>query len=111
MTDTSKKLPVKSQKHEGEAFKGYTMEELKYQRAMMALRVEFCKQNLINSIEALRPAKKESDKHSLLGPKFAFAKSIASKVFSNLNLLDYAMIGMSLFGTAKNAYNLFKRKK
>lgn len=91
-------------------FKGYTIEELKYRRAMMALRKEFAKEQIQKSIIQILPKKKQ-DNLPILGSKFALARSVASKVFSNLNLLDYAMVGMSIFGTAKKAYNLFKKKK
>lgn len=91
-------------------FKGYTMEELKYTRAMMALRKEFAKEEIIKTFAQIFP-KKNHDNLPIVGSKFALARTVASKVFSNLNLLDYAMVGMSIFGTARKAYNLFKKKK
>ena len=92
-------------------FKGFTMEELKYQRALIALKKDFSKMQLLESVEALRPKRNSTEKSSVFGPKMAFAGQIASKFFKNLNVLDYVMLGMSLFGTAKKAYSLIRRKK
>ena len=88
-------------------FKGYTMEEIKYQRAMMALRKEFCKAKLMQSLQEMRPKRKESTSGN---SKFSMAASIASKLFSNLNTLDYILMGISLFGTVKKGYKLIRRK-
>lgn len=89
-------------------FKGYTMEEIKYQRAMMALRKEFCKSKLTQSLQEIRPKRKSPSGGS---SKFALAANIASKVFSNLNTLDYILMGISLFGTARKGVRLLRRKK
>ena len=111
MAEKNLNLPAQAdEQKKKEDFKGYTLEQLKYQRAMMALRVEFSKEQLIQSFEALKPKKKATEKTSLLGPKFAFASNLAGKIFSNLNVLDYVMIGMSAFGTAKKAISLFRKK-
>lgn len=111
MKETDSNLPVKKADTSDDAFKGYTLEELKYQRAMMALRKEFAKAKILQSLEAMKPSKKTGSAGSVLGSRFALLRSLGGKVFSNFNVLDYVMIGMSLFGTAKKAYSLFKRSK
>lgn len=92
-------------------FGGYTLEDLKYQRAMMALRKEFAKSKLLQSLDAMRPNAKPKGHESNFGSKFALARTLGGKLFGSLNTLDYVMLGMSLFGTAKKAYSLFRRKK
>lgn len=111
MKENNNNLPVKSPEGSDVPFRGYTLEELKYQRALFALRKEFAKARLLQSVDSLRPQKKDKDGGSILGPKFGIVKSLGSKFFSNLNTLDYIMMGMSLFGTAKKAIGLFRRKK
>ena len=65
MKDNKKNLLAESGDTEA-PFKGYTMEELRYQRAMMALRKEFCKTKVMQSVETLRPLKgKESQEADL----------------------------------------------
>ena len=51
MKDNKNNLPAEA----GDAvapFKGYTMEELRYQRAMMALRKEFCKTKITRRLSS-----------------------------------------------------------
>lgn len=102
-------VPAKKEEPQASTpFKGYTMEEIRYHRAMMALRKEFCKARLVQSIDNLRPKHKEKASKT---SAFSVAATVASKIFSNLNLLDYVMMGISLFGTAKKGISLFRKKK
>lgn len=91
-------------------FKGYTIEELRYQRALVTLQKEFCKSKLernINSLRKTNPLSPTSAASSLPG-KFGI---IATKLLSGLNYLDYAMLGFSLFGSARKVYSFFHRRK
>lgn len=90
-------------------FKGYSMEELRYQRAILLMKKEFCKSKIIHDIDRVRRNgifgrfKGETKTHRI--------GSLTTKLLSGLNYLDYAMVGASLFGTGKKIYNLFKHKK
>jgi len=108
MKDNKKNLLAESGDTEA-PFKGYTMEELRYQRAMMALRKEFCKTKVMQSVETLRPGSKGKGK-SGGGSKLALAGKISSTVFSHMNTLDYILMGISLFGTAKKGIRLIRGK-
>jgi len=91
-------------------FKGYTLEELKYQRALVTLQKEFCRTKLmrhVGNIQKSNPLSPSSAVSSLPG-KVGF---VASKVFSSLNYLDYAMLGFSLFGIVRKVTSVFRRKK
>lgn len=107
LTVVTENLPATTdQKKE---FKGYSMEELRYQRAMLLLRKEFCKSKMIHDLNNIK-------EHSILGGKKGDSKimrvgSLTSKLLSGLNYLDYAMLGASIFGTGKKIYNFFKRTK
>lgn len=91
------------------SFKGYTIEELRYHRALVALQKEFCKSKILHNIDNIRNPNKDNENGKI--SKLARIGSIASKLLSGLNYLDYAMMGVSLFGVGKKAYNLFKRKR
>ncbi len=89
-------------------FKGYSMEELHYQRAMIALRKEFCKAKIVQEVDRIR-------KKSFLGGSKGNSKvskigTITKKLLSGLNYLDYALVGLSLFGTGKKIFKFFRRK-
>lgn len=91
-------------------FKGYTIEELRYQRALVTLQKEFCKSKLERNISSLKksnPLSPNTAASSLPG-KFGF---LATKLLSGLNYLDYAMLGFSLFGSARKVYSFFHKKK
>lgn len=93
-------------------FKGYSMEELRYQRALMALRKEFCKTKLQNSIEQLRhPFSKNENSRGGLVSKVGTAAGFMGKILTKMNLLDYAMIGMQLFGSGRKVYKFLKGSK
>lgn len=91
-------------------FKGYTLEELRYQRALIALKRDFSQSKLLRNIETLQKANPLSSKNmtSSLQGKFGL---IASKLFSGLNYLDYAMMGFSLFSSLRRIYGFFHKKK
>ena len=93
-------------------FKGYTMEELRYQRALMALRKEFSKQKVLKKVDEIRNPGK-GDRGDCGTSKLARVGNIAAKIFSNLNYLDYALVGLSLFGTGRKLVKMIgtARKK
>jgi len=91
-------------------FKGYTLEELRYQRALVLLQKEFCKSKItrnVNNLQKSNPLSPSVAASSLPG-KVGF---VASKLLTGLNYLDYAMIGFSLFGAARKLFSIFRRKK
>lgn len=91
-------------------FKGYTIEELRYHRALVALQKEFCKSRVIHNVDKIK-------NHSIIGKgdkgisKMSRFGAVAGKLFSGLNYLDYAMIGMSVFGQGRKIYKFLKGKK
>lgn len=91
-------------------FKGYTLEELKYQRALLALQKEFAKSKVIHNLSKVQ-------NHKFLGNSntktYGLGKfgGIASKILSGLSYVDYAMLGMSLFTSGRKVYSFFRRKK
>lgn len=90
-------------------FKGYTMEELKYQRALLALKKEFMKEKALHTATAIK------EQVPLLGGKSSFAKwepkGITGKIFKSLDFADYVMIGMQGLRIGKKISSLFKKKK
>lgn len=109
MKENQKKLPEATD-DKVKPFKGYTMEELRYQRAMLALRKEFCKTKVMESVHGLKGGSNRGRKGSSTS-KMAMVGQVASKLLGNLNTLDYILMGISLFGTAKKGYRLIRGKK
>ncbi len=110
---TNEIIPV-NEKHEdaphnSSEFKGYSIEELRYQRALIALRKDFCKSKMIHNMDRIR-------KRGFFGrngttSRVAHVSGLASKIMSGLGYLDYVMIGMSIFGTGRKIFKFFRGKK
>lgn len=91
------------------AFKGYTLSDLKYRRAVVALQKEFAKEKIMEDLDHMRGWNPLS---SLEGnSKAAKTASLARKVLGGLNYLDYILIGFSLFSSGKKFFRLFRSKK
>lgn len=110
----SKKIESSVQPHEkADDFRGYTMEELRYQRAMMALRKEFCKSKVLNRVDRLaHPAKEKEPKNlpGILG-KVGNAFGTIGKFIPHLSVLEYASLGISAIGTGRKIYKSISNKK
>lgn len=89
-------------------FKGYTINELKYQRALATLRREYAKDKIGRSVHNLRNRSIFGSSGS--GSKFRNAGNMVSKLLVGLNYADYAMLGFSLFGAGRKVWKLFRRK-
>lgn len=91
-------------------FKGYTLEELRYQRGLTLLRREFCTSKINRTISNLRSTNplSPSSAASSLPSKAGF---VATKLLKGMNYLDYAVVGFSLFNSARKVLSIFKRKK
>ncbi|MCH5228227.1 MAG: hypothetical protein J1F16_10525 [Muribaculaceae bacterium] len=90
-------------------FKGYTIEELRFQRALIAMEADFCKTKMCKSVTNLQEANPfmSGGKTSIPGK----AGAIALKMLTGLNYLDYALLGMSAFKGARKIYSFFKGKR
>ncbi len=110
---TNEIVPVNEKRdevpHNSSEFKGYSIEELRYQRALIALRKEFCKSKLVHNANRMR-------RRGFFGrngktSRVAHVGGLASKMMSGLGYLDYVMIGISLFGTGRKIFKFFRGKK
>lgn len=96
---------------EGEKFGGYTLEDLRYRRAMAELKKEFAKAKMINTTYKLQKRNPFSEKSSGGGSALANVGGIAGKIITGLSYLDYVMIGFSVFNTGRKFLSFFKKKK
>lgn len=89
-------------------FKGYTLDEIRYQRALVALKREFCKSKLLNNVNQVKRHNPLTGNASSPAGKVG---SIASKLITGMSYLDYVMIAISVFGTARKVTSFFRKKK
>jgi len=97
----------------GKSLRGYTLEELRSQRAYLILRKEYAKARVLEDIDNVRNRRLIFGNNKDGNKKSGFLKvgTIASKVFSGMNYLDYAMIGFSVFSTMRKFFRFFRKKK
>lgn len=74
----SKPLP-----HQLPGWKGYTLDELRYQRALVAARVEIQKERLVVQSDKLRNA-------------MSSPTGVWGRIFSSINYVDYAVLAFQL---------------
>lgn len=106
--------PVKKDATAGKGgnFKGYTLDELRYQRALTALRREFCKSRVMSKVYNVRKRNPLSADNS--GSTSGIAGKISyflPKVINGMSYLDYAMMGFSAFASIRKIFSFFHRKK
>ena len=90
-------------------FKGYTIEEIRFQRALVALQADFAKTKFIkswNELQGYNPLSKNAVT-KITGK----AGGIALKMLKGLNYLDYVFLGVSVYSGIKKIAGLFSRKK
>ncbi len=90
-------------------FKGYTLDDLRYRRAVVALQKEFAREKIMEDLDRIRHWNPLAPDNK--GGKLSKAGNLARKLIGGLNYLDYAMIGFSLFSSARKMIGFFKPKK
>lgn len=110
MKETEKKNVANEIMSDKNSFAGYTIEEIKFQRALVAMQAEFCKTKFLKSwdnIQRANPLSQAYSKSSLP----AKAGSIAMKMVNGLNYMDYVLLGISAFSGARKIFSFFHKFK
>lgn len=92
-----------------EEFKGYTLDEIRHHRALLAVRKEFAKVKALEQFEGIKDRNPFAPDGSLKAA--ARLGSLPLKIVKGLNYSDYIMMGISAFGTAKKVFSFFHKKK
>lgn len=92
--------------HQKSSFKGYTIEELKVQRALTDVRRQYVKEKLQQDFSRLttNPLGEGSSRSSL-------AWTIGGKVLNLLSYTDYISLGIGIFNGSRKLLSLVRRKK
>lgn len=112
MTDiNTNNVPATISESEHPKFKGYSIEDLRYRRALVALQKEFAKSKVLTNINKVQ-------RHSPFSRDFGKGKTkagkvgaLAGKLLNGLNYLDYIMLGYTLFNSSRKIFGIFKKKK
>ena len=88
-------------------FEGYTLEELRYQRALIALKADFCKESLKTSVGEITQLSRFTRKNKT--SSLLKGSGIVGKLAKSLDVLDYAVLGFTMFKTVKSLISKFKK--
>lgn len=93
--------------HQKKAFHGYTIEELRVQRALADVRREYVKEKLESNFTNLiaNPLSREDESRSSL------AWSIGGKLLNLFSYTDYIALGVNLFNGGRKLVGMFKHRK
>lgn len=91
--------------------KGMTIREIRYQRALVALQKEFCKEKMHSGILKLKSVSPFSKDYKGKSKPLGRATGIASKIIGGMNYIDYALIGFSAFSNIRKILGFFRKKK
>lgn len=94
-------------------FRGYTLNELRFQRTLIDVRRAYVKERLLGEFANIRSlrfldTKKGKGGRGWLNPS-VFA--IAGKAFKLFSYVDYISLGITLFQSGRKVFSLFRRKK
>lgn len=95
-------------------FKGYTIDQILYQRALVSIKKDFYKERMINNFQEISNVtflRKSNSKNRKNISRKLGSKSILSKILKSLDIIDYAMIGASAYQSISNFIGFFKKNK
>lgn len=91
-----------------EDFKGYSMDELRYQRALLLIRREFMREKAIKESKKITSQIPIVNGHSFLSGMTP--KGVVGKLIRGLSFADYLMLGFQGVRIGKRIFSLFKRR-
>ncbi|MDE5773573.1 MAG: hypothetical protein K2H86_03860 [Muribaculaceae bacterium] len=110
---TTEKTPIvleESPQVEVPKVKGMSIDEIRYRRALAALKKEFCKSKVLLHKEKIANSSPFSKGYKASeNNKMGRFGSIVGKLTGKLNYVDYAMMGVSLFQIGKKVFNLVRK--
>lgn len=98
-----------AQSEEQVGFEGFSLDEIRHRKALLAVRKEFAKARIFEQVDAL----KDRNPFSADGKLKAASRlgTIPMKIIKGLSYSDYILFGMTVFGTAKKIFSFFRKKK
>ncbi len=90
-------------------FDGFTLDEIRHHRALIAVRKEFAKAKILEQVEALKDRNPFAPDGSIKAA--ARLGNLPSKIMCGLNYTDYIMMGISAIGTVRKVFSFFKKIK
>lgn len=82
------------------AWRGYTMEDLKYRRSLSYVRLRMQREKLVSEIQGMKS-----------GKDVGASQSFLSGIFNGYNTLDYAILGFKSYWRIRKILKYFSNRK
>lgn len=92
-------------------FKGYSIEDLRYRRALVALQKQFAKEKIFNDVNKIQRHSPFSKDFAAGETKISKMGAIAGKLLNGFNYLDYAMLGFTVFNSGRKIFKIFRGRR
>lgn len=103
--------PVPSAPKPETRFKGYTIAELRYRRALVAVKKDFLRHELLAEKEYFSSIGKVSGKFGNVAKSVGRSAPIVGKILKGLSVIDYITLGISLYSGINRIVGRFRKKK
>lgn len=90
-------------------FKGYTLDEIRHQRALVAVKKEFARAKMMGAVDMVKDRNPFAEDGKLKA--VSRLGTVPMKIMKGLNYTDYIVMGLSLIGTARKVFSFFRKKK
>ncbi len=103
--------PVPSAPQPEKRFKGYTIAELRYRRALVAVKKDFLRHELLAEKEYFSSIGKVSGKFGTMARSVGKGAPVVGKILKGLSVIDYITLGISLYSSINKIVGRFRKKK
>lgn len=90
-------------------FKGYTIDQVRYQLVYQSLQREFCKERMINNFKRTLNSTPFGTSGKSRGGMMGIG--LLGPLLKGLSYADYIIAGFSAFKTVKSIFSIFRKKK
>lgn len=79
---------------------GYSLEDIRYRRAVNQVKMEMEKERLASVMSRFSSGRTAA----------VFNSGLLGRIFSHLSIIDYALIGFQIFQQGRKIFGIFRRK-
>lgn len=105
------RIPESQNTEQPTVFDGFTLDEIRHHRALIAVRKEFAKAKFYEKVDGVKQVTPFVNKGTGKLKTVGQIGSIPLKLMKGLNYTDYILLGLSTFSTVKKVCSLFRKKK
>lgn len=111
MEENTNNVPATLSNSEEPKFRGYTLDDLRYRRALVSIQKEYAKAKTFTSLHKVAKYSPFSRDYDSKGARFGRIGALTGKLLNGLNYIDYVMLGYTVFNSGRKIFSFFRKKK